>query len=147
MLRTETVSKELLTILKRLNQIDSLSGFALARGTALALKYGHRVSVDIDLFGKGDIQNKVIPELNTKFGDDIEYEEVPGGWAVFAFIKGVKVDIIPYDHTLIYPIEEYEDIHFLSSQDICAMKIAAILGRGTKKDFWDLSQLLNHYSV
>ena len=28
-----------------------------------------------------------------------------------------------------------------------AMKIQAILGRGKKKDFWDIAELLNHYSV
>ena len=34
-----------------------------------------------------------------------------------------------------------------STQDIMAMKIQAILGRGKKKDFWDIAELLNHYSV
>ena len=28
-----------------------------------------------------------------------------------------------------------------------AMKIQAILGRGKKKDFYDIAELLNHYSV
>jgi len=28
-----------------------------------------------------------------------------------------------------------------------AMKIQAILGRGKKKDFWDIAELLEHYSV
>lgn len=27
------------------------------------------------------------------------------------------------------------------------MKISAIFGRGTKKDFWDLYELLHHYSI
>jgi len=27
------------------------------------------------------------------------------------------------------------------------MKLNAILGRGTKKDFWDLYELLQHYSL
>ena len=27
------------------------------------------------------------------------------------------------------------------------MKIQAILGRGKKKDFWDIAELLQHYSV
>jgi hypothetical protein len=28
-----------------------------------------------------------------------------------------------------------------------AMKVAAILKRGVKKDFWDIAELLDHYSV
>ena len=28
-----------------------------------------------------------------------------------------------------------------------AMKIAAIMKRGVKKDFWDIAELLKHYSV
>lgn len=27
------------------------------------------------------------------------------------------------------------------------MKVQAILGRGKKKDFWDVAELLNHYSI
>jgi predicted nucleotidyltransferase component of viral defense system len=34
-----------------------------------------------------------------------------------------------------------------SSADISAMKIQAILGRGKKKDFWDLYELLQHYPL
>jgi hypothetical protein len=35
----------------------------------------------------------------------------------------------------------------LSDADIAAMKIQAILGRGKKKDFWDLQELLHHFSL
>ena len=34
-----------------------------------------------------------------------------------------------------------------STEDIIAMKVQAVLGRGKKKDFWDISELLEHYSV
>ena len=34
-----------------------------------------------------------------------------------------------------------------SSADISAMKIQAILGRAQKKDFWDLHELLQHYTL
>jgi len=34
-----------------------------------------------------------------------------------------------------------------SVADVAAMKIQAILGRGKKKDFWDLHELLQHYSL
>lgn len=34
-----------------------------------------------------------------------------------------------------------------STADIAAMKTQAILGRGRKKDFWDLHELLKHFSL
>jgi predicted nucleotidyltransferase component of viral defense system len=34
-----------------------------------------------------------------------------------------------------------------SIEDIIAMKVQAVLGRGKKKDFWDIAELLNHYSL
>ncbi len=34
-----------------------------------------------------------------------------------------------------------------STEDIIAMKVQAILGRGKKKDFWDIAELLNHYTI
>ena len=40
-----------------------------------------------------------------------------------------------------------DDIRMYSIADISAMKIQAILGRAKKKDFWDLYELLQHYSL
>ncbi len=34
-----------------------------------------------------------------------------------------------------------------STEDIIAMKVQAILGRGKKKDFWDIAELLRHFSI
>jgi predicted nucleotidyltransferase component of viral defense system len=34
-----------------------------------------------------------------------------------------------------------------SDKDIIAMKIFAIMKRAQKKDFWDIAELLQHYSV
>src|SRR6185437_206558 len=44
------------------------------------------------------------------------------------------------------PITE-DGIRLFSIRDIIAMKMAAILKRGVKKDFWDVAELLHHYSV
>ena len=49
MLQYQTISGELKNLLNKLMQIDRLSHFILVGGTALALRYGHRASVDIDL--------------------------------------------------------------------------------------------------
>ena len=50
MLQTHTVGKKTLDLLMSLQSRDYLKNFHLAGGTALALYYGHRKSIDIDLF-------------------------------------------------------------------------------------------------
>ena len=40
-----------------------------------------------------------------------------------------------------------ENIRLYAPLDIAAMKVNAILGRGKKKDFWDMATLLNHFSL
>jgi predicted nucleotidyltransferase component of viral defense system len=57
------------------------------------------------------------------------------------------VDIVKHKHPLISTIETIDGIRMYSSIDICAMKINAILGRGKKKDFFDLAELLAYYKV
>jgi predicted nucleotidyltransferase component of viral defense system len=48
---------------------------------------------------------------------------------------------------LIRPKTEIEGIRMFSTEDIIAMKVQAILGRGKKKDFWDIAELLNHFPI
>lgn len=50
MLHKSTVDESTLELLKQLQQKGYLKGFHLVRGTALALKMGHRKSVDLALF-------------------------------------------------------------------------------------------------
>lgn len=41
----------------------------------------------------------------------------------------------------------FDEIRMISTEDIIAMKVQDILGRGKKKDFWDIAELLQHYSI
>ena len=50
-------------------------------------------------------------------------------------------------YALIGNIEETDGIRMLADKDIIGMKLNAILGRGRKKDFWDLYELLKHYPL
>lgn len=40
-----------------------------------------------------------------------------------------------------------QEIRMASFKDIAAMKITAVVGRGTKKDFIDIAFLLRHFSL
>lgn len=62
-------------------------------------------------------------------------------------IDQVKVDFIKFHYPYIRPFVEIENIRMASLEDIAAMKLDAITGRGSKKDFYDLYFLLHHYSI
>ncbi|MBL0112923.1 MAG: nucleotidyl transferase AbiEii/AbiGii toxin family protein [Saprospiraceae bacterium] len=55
--------------------------------------------------------------------------------------------MVRYPHPEIRPTQVLDGIRMYSTEDIIAMKVQAILGRGKKKDFWDVAELLAHYTV
>lgn len=62
-------------------------------------------------------------------------------------LDGIKVDFVNYAYPWIDDAIEEEGIRLASDKDIAAMKINAIEGRGSKKDFIDLYFLLKHYTL
>ncbi len=148
MLHTETVESGTLSLLKKLMVLQSLKPFSLVGGTALSLRYGHRSSVDLDLFLHEKFDFKSIEnELENVFGSEFNYESGHKNIGIFCYIQKIKVDIVYFPHTPIEKTEEVDNIRMYSIADISAMKIQAILGRAKKKDFWDLHELLQHYPL
>ena len=62
-------------------------------------------------------------------------------------LDGVKVDIVHYQYPWIDDAVTTDGLSLASPRDIAAMKVNAIEGRGTKKDFIDLYFLLKHYTL
>lgn len=148
MLHTETVEPGTLSLLKKLMVLPSLKPFALVGGTALSLRYGHRSSIDLDLFFHEKFnQVQIIDELEATFQNRFVYKQQQTQFGIFCFIDDIKVDIVHFPHLPILEIEVVNNIRMYSSADISAMKIQAILGRAMKKDFWDLYELLQHYPI
>jgi hypothetical protein len=63
-----------------------LEPFSLVGGTALSLRYGHRSSIDLDLFfhEKFD-QPGIVAELESAFGDQFEYKHQHTHFGIFCF--------------------------------------------------------------
>ncbi len=128
--------------------LPALEQFCLVGGTALTLKYGHRLSIDLDLFTFDRFdKNYIISALQNKYSEKFVYEFTQLSWSLFCFIDNIKVDFVYYPHKIIGEIEHQENIRLLNDKDLIAMKFQAILGRGKKKDFWDIAELLQHYSL
>lgn len=148
MLYTETVEPDTLRLLKKLMRLEVLKDFSLVGGTGLSLRFGHRKSVDLDLFSTKQFDNLVLLEELRK--EDISFQETfsSSKLGIFGFIEGIKVDLVRHHYfSLIDEIQEVDGIRIFSDKDIIAMKISAVLRRAVKKDFWDIAELLKHYSL
>ncbi|HLF46942.1 MAG TPA: nucleotidyl transferase AbiEii/AbiGii toxin family protein [Chitinophagaceae bacterium] len=129
-------------------KIPELKNFSLVGGTTLSLLYGHRKSVDLDLFSNHPFDNTVvISALEKKFKESFVNQSANPRFGIFTFIADVKIDFILHPHPLIRPEMNIEGIRMFSTEDIIAMKVQAILGRAKKKDFWDVAELLNHFTI
>ena len=145
MLQYQTIYPATLQLLKDLQSLELLKECRLVGGTALALQLGHRRSVDLDFFG---IVPQTPDELQDLLRENHDVTIVKESKNIHIYlIDGVKVDIVNYKYDWIdTPIEE-DGIRLADVKDIAAMKVAAIIGRGTKKDFIDLYFLLKQYSL
>lgn len=147
MLHLETVAPRTFAVLEQLMTLPELQEFYLVGGTALSLYYGHRTSIDLDLFRVDKFDNsEIIKILSNSFGSDFSVR-TSSNFGIFGFVSDVKIDIVRFPHPIIRPTITLEGIRMYSPEDIIAMKVQAILGRGKKKDFWDVAELLNHFTI
>ena len=146
MLHSEAVPPGTLALLKNLCSHQALDGFALVGGTSLALRFGHRMSVDLDFFRPEKFDNKVVAAaLAADFPSFQLTNDNSNG--MMAFIEKVKVDFVTYRYPLLHPYQTIEGVRMMSLQDVVAMKLGAISNRGAKKDFYDLHTLLKEIGL
>jgi predicted nucleotidyltransferase component of viral defense system len=150
-----TVSPLLSSTLKELMQEDLFADFVLVGGTALSLQFGHRLSVDIDLFTSklyGTIDfNRITKFLESKYPycHHINIEPVSFGKSYklgLSFHESLKVDIY-YTDDFVFDLQIEDGIRMASHKEIIAMKMEIIKTSGRKKDFWDLHYFIDEYTV
>lgn len=146
MLQQNTVESGTLGILKHLMRLPELEQFALVGGTNLALRLGHRHSIDLDLFTNETFDLSAVWEaIRSAYPQVIRLDE--RGQTLLANIEGVKIDLTRHAYPYLRPVENLDGIRLLSIPDIIPMKLGALARRGSKKDFWDIACLLDHYSL
>lgn len=128
-------------ILDRLNKISEIRelGFYLAGGTGLNLLLQHRLSVDEDFFTEKAFNPQELIQILKEHFQVSEPQTSKG--TLHCILDGVKCSFFSYPYPLIKPT--LADIFPIASLvDIATMKLAAITGRGAKKDFFDLYCIL-----
>uniref|UniRef100_UPI00345DCEEC nucleotidyl transferase AbiEii/AbiGii toxin family protein n=1 Tax=uncultured Dysgonomonas sp. TaxID=206096 RepID=UPI00345DCEEC len=150
-----TINDELHTVLTRLMTADEFESFRLVGGTSLSLQLGHRISVDIDLFtdaGYKSIDFDAIDKFlrkNFPYVDSPSFGEVAFGKSYYIgenADRAVKVDLY-YTDPYIRPVQQVDGIRMAHIEDIAAMKLEVVGNGGRKKDFWDLDELSQIYSL
>ena len=147
MLQKSAVTPQLWQLLTEISPLAAQVGFALAGGTNLALRLGHRLSIDIDFFAyqafeKDDVKKLISKHLGV---EAILMNETKQ--SLRFIIQDIKTEFLLHEYPLIAAIQMTEGIPLYSLSDVAAMKINAVIGRGAKKDFWDIAALLNTYSL
>ena len=125
MLHLQTIHPDTLELLRKLSLLPELSQMRLVGGTALALQYGHRQSIDLDFFGEMTNAPDEIINKMSEFGDCVVLNNQKS--ILQLVVSGVKVDVIDYSlyKWIDSPVCE-NGLKLASVQDIAAMKINAI---------------------
>lgn len=145
MLHLETIEPNTLELLRKLQSLPLFKHSRLVGGTALALQLGHRKSVDLDLFGTIEASPEDIQEVCREAGE-LEISKTSKNINIY-WIDGIKVDCVNYPYKWLDECRVLDGVRLASVNDIAAMKISAIINRGTKKDFIDLHFLLQKMSL
>lgn len=148
-----TVSKVLLATIKELQTLPSLSQFALAGGTNLAIRFGHRESQDIDLFCPEIVGIKRLEQIHKEvvffYGEEkITGLEYPAGkeseqytflrfWITKTYDTMIKVEIIQ-NMKMMDEIETIGGLSLVSTKDIGLFKLVSGSTRAANKDIYDL---------
>jgi len=146
MLYKKTVDKSTVELLNTLQSRDYLKDFYLVGGTALALRMGHRKSIDLDLFSNFSFdEGQLLENLSSDFDYKLFYSAKN---TLKGSINDVKVDILAHRYPLVDQPFVEEGIHMLSLKDIAAMKLNAVAISGQRvKDFIDIYFLLRIFSM
>ncbi len=126
-------------ILQFVGQCPFARRFYLAGGTALALRLGHRRSVDLDFFSAADevtrkTRQEILQALTPLAPQALE--DVDGN--LLLRLRDVHVGFFGYGYPLLAPTDDVEGAQVASIVDVGLMKLDALISRGSRKDFYDL---------
>jgi len=156
MLFYNTVTPLLCQILLQLMSEDLFLPFRLVGGTSLSLQLGHRESVDIDLFTDAEYGSIDFKAIDAYFKAHYSYVDTSGGESVGmgrSYYIGdnskhcIKLDLFYTTDPFMRSFLLIDEIRFAQIEEIIAMKMEVIANGGRKKDFWDLHELFDSYSI
>ncbi|MBN1415504.1 MAG: nucleotidyl transferase AbiEii/AbiGii toxin family protein [Bacteroidales bacterium] len=144
-LHLDILPEEQLKLFETLSVRSFIKDFYLAGGTCLALQIGHRQSIDFDFFIPDDFNTSAVIARLTQAGNyERENEEKN---TINGRLNQVRISFFGYKYRIIDSFKIFNNIRLAGMKDIAAMKLEAIAGRGSKKDFIDLFFLLKEFTL
>lgn len=152
----QTVTPQLSAALERLMQEPLFASFRLVGGTALSLQLGHRVSVDIDMFTDIPYGSVDFGAIDKFLRDAFDYVWPPdhslqAGMGQSYIIGNSQQDSIKLDlyYTDLFAWAKVvsNGIRMAAIEEIAAMKMDIVQRTGRKKDFWDIHELAERFSI
>lgn len=136
-MHVDLLNEEQKSVLELLSSLDIVNDFYLAGGTALALQYGHRESVDFDFFKEQSFDVKRVIDVFSQIEKiDVRVEKED---TLYFLLNNISCSFFKYPYPLLFDTLDLNGaVKLASVGDIAAMKISAISTRGTKRDFVDL---------
>lgn len=144
-LHLDILPEQQLKLFHTLSSESFIRDFYLAGGTCLALQIGHRQSYDFDFFIPADFSTSAATEKLIAIGSYERYNEEKN--TINGSLNGVRISFFSYRYNIIDEFSAYGNVRLAGLKDIAAMKLEAIAGRGSKKDFVDMYFLLQQYSL
>lgn len=140
--------KDRYDLLKKISEGVSIDDYYMIGGTALSLQLGLRESYDFDFCVKSQFNNEILLSELKNIGNVEVLQNQKGTCDVL--LNGVQVSFFYYTNKVIKDFvraEEMPKLKIASVLDIAVMKIVAIGGRGAKKDFFDLYNIIEKCNI
>jgi hypothetical protein len=146
----EALTPETRQCFDKASRLSFIRRFYLARGTGLALHLGHRFSVDLDFFSPE--ADAVGPDMRAELRDafhDPSLSIIHDKDGTFsATWRGVGISFFRLH---LYPLVQepwlVQGVPVATLEEIGAMKLAAIIDRGSRKDLVDLYYILQKVPI
>ena len=135
-------------LLKDITDTISIPNYYMIGGTALSLQLGLRESYDFDFCVTENFNNELLLKEIQTLGK-IEVKQNQKG-TVDVILNGVQISFFYYPNYVIKEfvvVEEMPKLKMASVLDIAVMKVVAIGGRGAKKDFFDLYNIMSKSNI
>lgn len=142
------IDKDRYKLLKDIIETVTIPTYYMIGGTALSLQMGLRESFDFDFCVPTQFNNELLLEELGKIGEMKVKQNQSGTCDVI--LNGVQVSFFYYPNKIINELVEPQEMPKLkmaSILDIAIMKVVAIGGRGAKKDFFDLYNIINKCKI
>jgi hypothetical protein len=142
---SEVLPEKTKQLLEKFGMGDLPPGSYLGGGTAIALWIGHRQSVDLDWFTPQEFDEQI---WQMKWEAQLGFTLQARDWQTLTGqVDHVKTALYYYMYPLIDATANYQGLKVAGLKDLAAMKLDAVMSRGTKRDFIDLYFLTKQFGA